>query len=62
MVIRQVNREYKCVKDNLVMYFAMNISLLNRFDKVSISHIRRVENQEDSDFSQMAPCYKIPKE
>lgn len=39
LVIKQIRKEYKCVKDNLIMYFIMAIRLLRRFEMVSIQHI-----------------------
>ena len=44
------------------MYMAKALSLLQKFDNMSISHVRRIDNQEANDMAQLASGYKIPKE
>lgn len=39
LVIKQLSKEYKCVKENLIMYFTITIRLLKRFEQVNIRHI-----------------------
>jgi len=54
LVIKQLTKEYKCVKGNLVIYFATAIALLKRFDLANIQHVPRIENQEANDLAQIA--------
>ncbi|XP_058751478.1 uncharacterized protein LOC131624538 [Vicia villosa] len=58
LVVKQVSKEYKCVKENLIMYFVIANRLLKRFDSTSIRHIPRRENQEANDLAQEASGYK----
>src|ERR1051325_6684677 len=58
LVIKQVSKEYRCVKENLIMYFVITIRLLKQFEQVNIRHIPRRENQEDNDLAQEASEYK----
>ena len=44
LVVKQVSKEYKCVKANLIMYFVLAIRLFKQFEQASISHIPRQEN------------------
>lgn len=53
-VVRQLKKEYKCIKENLMLYFVNSNSLLKHFDYVSIDHIPRLENQEANDLAQIA--------
>ncbi|XP_050889982.1 uncharacterized protein LOC127095317 [Lathyrus oleraceus] len=46
LVIKETTREYKCIKENLLMYFAMVKHLLKCFKVVSITDVPRLENQE----------------
>lgn len=62
LVVRQLKKKYKCIIDNLMVYFVMDNSLLKHFDHVSINHIPRLENQEANDLAQIASSYKISKE
>ena len=59
MVIKQITREYKCVKEHLFMYFAMVNQLLENFEVVSIRHVPRIENQVANDLAQIASGYKV---
>ncbi|XP_058766321.1 uncharacterized protein LOC131639897 [Vicia villosa] len=58
LVVKQVSKEYRYVKENLIMYFVIVNRLLKLFDSTSIRHIPRRENQEDNDLAQEAPGYK----
>ena len=58
LVIKQVSKEYKCVKENLIMYFVITIRLLKQFEQVSIRHIPRRENEKANDLAQEASGYK----
>lgn len=62
LVINQITKEYKCVKENLIMYFVIANRLLRRFEMVSIKHIPKLKNQEANDLAQIASGYKILKE
>ena len=62
LVIKQITKEYKCVKENLIMYFVIANRLLKRFEVVSIRHIPQLENQVANDLAQIAYGYKISKE
>lgn len=62
LVIKQVTKEYICVKENLIMYFVITIRLLKQFEQVSIRHIPHRENQEANDLAQEASGYKLLKD
>ncbi|XP_050908575.1 uncharacterized protein LOC127122253 [Lathyrus oleraceus] len=59
LVIKQITKEYKCVKENLIMYFIMANRLLRRFEMVSIRHIPRLENQVANDLAQIESGFRI---
>ncbi|XP_058788284.1 uncharacterized protein LOC131662499 [Vicia villosa] len=58
LVVKQVSKEYKCVKENLIMYFVVANRFLRRFNSANIQHIPRQENQEVNDLAQEASGYK----
>ena len=58
LVIKQVSKEYRCVKENLIMYFVITIRLLKQFEQVNIRHIPQRENEEANDLAQEASGYK----
>ena len=60
LVIKQLTKEYKCIKENLLMYFVRENSLLGKFDDVSFKHVPRIKNQEANDLAQIASGYKSP--
>lgn len=62
LVLKQLTREYKCTKENLIMYNTMVNTLLKRFKHVEIRHIPRTENQEANDLAQAASGYKMAKD
>ncbi|XP_058774558.1 uncharacterized protein LOC131648846 [Vicia villosa] len=62
LVIKQVSREYRCVKENLIMYFVITIRLLKRFEQVNIRHIPQKENQGANALAQEASGYKVLKD
>ncbi|KAK2414108.1 hypothetical protein QL285_036739 [Trifolium repens] len=62
LVLKQLTKEYKCIKEHLMKYFVVANSLLKRFDRVDIEHVPRIENQEANDLAQIASGYKISKE
>lgn len=59
LVIKQITKEYKCVKENIIIYFILANRLLRRFEMVSIRHIPRLESQVANDLTQIASGYKI---
>lgn len=62
LVVRKIKKEYKCIKDSLMLYFFRANSLLKHFDHVLIDHIPRLENRAANDLAQIASGYKISKE
>jgi len=62
LVVKQLTKEYKCVKENLIMYFVAANALLKRFTHVEIQHIPWIENQEANDLAQIASGYRVSKE
>jgi len=62
LVVKQLTKEYKCVKENLIMYFVVANALLKSFTHVEIQHIPRVEIQEANDLAQISSGYKVSKE
>src|SRR4030042_700953 len=62
LVVKQLKKEYKCVKENLIVYIATANALIKRFDRANIQHIPRIENQEANDLAQVASGYKISKD
>ena len=54
-----MTKEYKCVKEKLIIYFATATALLKRFDQENIQHVPRIENHEANDLAQIASGYKI---
>ena len=61
LVIKQLTKEYKCVKENLIIYFATTTALLKRFDRENIQHVPGIENQEANDLAQIDSGYIITK-
>ncbi|XP_050885309.1 uncharacterized protein LOC127089215 [Lathyrus oleraceus] len=62
LVIKKASKEYRCVKENLIMYFVVTIRLLKRFEQVNLQHIPRLENQRANDLAQEASGYKTLKD
>ncbi|XP_050876271.1 uncharacterized protein LOC127079966 [Lathyrus oleraceus] len=62
LVIKQITREYKCIKENMLMYFEMAKHLLKYFEVVSISHVPKLKNQEANDLAKFASGYKVSKD
>ena len=59
LVIKKLTKEYKCVIENLIIYFATSTALLKHFDWANIQHVPRIENQEANDLPQIASGYRI---
>ncbi|XP_058759340.1 uncharacterized protein LOC131632610 [Vicia villosa] len=62
LVIKQLTKEYKCIKENLIMYFVMTNRLLKKFEYVDLKHVPRIKNQETNNLAQLASGYKVSKE
>ena len=62
LVLKQVTKEYKCIRENLIMYFVIARRLLKNFEVVNVRHIPRLENQMANDLAQIASGYKVSKE
>lgn len=62
LVIRQITREYKCIKENPWMYFTMETHLLECFEVVSITHVPKMENQEATELAKISYGYNVSKE
>ncbi|XP_050896150.1 uncharacterized protein LOC127102868 [Lathyrus oleraceus] len=54
LVIKQLTKEYKCIKQNLIMYFVIANRLLKKFEYIDIKHVPRIKNQEANDLTQIA--------
>ena len=54
LIIKQVTREYKCVKWSLLKYFVTTTRLLEHFEVADIRHVPRGENQEANELAQVA--------
>lgn len=61
LVTKQISKEYKCVKENLIMNFVIANRLLRRFETISAQHIPRIKNQEANDLAQINSRYKFSK-
>ena len=48
LVIKQLSKEYKCTKENLLMYFVRANYLLGKFDDVSFKHVPRINKSRRS--------------
>lgn len=57
--MKQLIREYKCIQENLLMYFFASKSLLKIFDLVGIKNVPWLENQEPNDLAQIASGYRV---
>ncbi|CAJ2651311.1 unnamed protein product [Trifolium pratense] len=62
LVLKQLTKEYKCIKEHLIRYFVIANALLKHFDSIDIEHVPRIENQEANDLAQIASGYKVSKE
>lgn len=62
LVIKQLMKEYKCIKENLIMYFVIANRLLNFFEYIDIKNVPRIKNEEANDLAQITSGYRISKE
>lgn len=51
LVVKQITREYKCIKGSLLKYFMTATQLLEQFGVTNITHIPRNENQEANELA-----------
>lgn len=61
LIIKQVTREYKCIKGSLLKYFVTTTRLLKHFEIADIRHVLGNENQEANELAQVASGYKMSK-
>ncbi|XP_058741269.1 uncharacterized protein LOC131613635 [Vicia villosa] len=61
LVIRQITKEYKCIKENLIIYYALVILLLDKFHVVHINHVPRIENSGANKLAQISSGYRVSK-
>ncbi|XP_058768518.1 uncharacterized protein LOC131642258 [Vicia villosa] len=61
LVIKQLTKEYKCIKENLIMYFVIANRLFKKFEYVELKHVPRINNQEANDLAQLASGYRVSK-
>ena len=61
MIIKQVTREYKCIKGSLLKYFVIATRLLEHFEIADIRHVPRNKNQESNELAQVTSGYKMSK-
>lgn len=50
LVIKQLTKEYKCIKENLLIYFFKENSMLKRFETVDIEHVQRIKKPRGQRF------------
>lgn len=62
LVIKQITKEYICVKENMIINFVIASRLLRKFEVVNTRHIPQLQNQEANDLAHIAFGYKISKE
>lgn len=43
--------EYECIKDNLLIYFVKENSMLKQFEPMDIEHVLRIRNQKANDLN-----------
>lgn len=54
LFVKQITKEYRCIKENLIMYFVIANRLIKCFDFVDIQHIHIHENNEENELLQIA--------
>ncbi|XP_050889710.1 uncharacterized protein LOC127095000 [Lathyrus oleraceus] len=57
-----MTKEYKCIKEKLIMYFVIVNRLIKCFNFVDIQHVYRLENQEANELAQVSYGYRVSKE
>lgn len=61
-MVKQVTKEYKCIKNNLIMYFVIVNRLIKCFDFMDIQHVPWLENKKENELAQISSGYKVSKE
>ncbi|XP_050883645.1 uncharacterized protein LOC127086868 [Lathyrus oleraceus] len=61
LIIKQVTREYKCIKGSMLNIFVTATQLLEHFEVADIRHVPRRENQEANKLTQVASGYNMSK-
>lgn len=61
LVIKHLIKEYKCIRDNLLIYFVNENSMLKWFNIVDIEHVPQIKKQEANDLAQVVSGYKVAK-
>lgn len=60
MVLQQVSKEYKCHSETLMRYYMRIIELMQRFMKVMLEFVLRIENHAANELALIASRLKIP--
>ncbi|KAK2995571.1 hypothetical protein RJ640_000047 [Escallonia rubra] len=61
LVIKKLNKEFKCNAPGLEMCFSIATYLLAKFDDVTITHIPRINNSSANVMAQLASGLKVPE-
>lgn len=61
LVVKQITREYKCIKGSLLKHFVTATQLLEQFEVTNTRHIPKNENQEANELAQIASGYKMSR-
>ncbi|KAK2986185.1 hypothetical protein RJ640_006220 [Escallonia rubra] len=61
LVIKQLNREFKCNAPGLEMCFSIATYLLANFDDITLTHIPRINNSSANVMAQLASGLKVPE-
>ncbi|XP_058774616.1 uncharacterized protein LOC131648900 [Vicia villosa] len=61
LAIRQIKKEYKCIKENLIVCYAIVVRLLEKFEYVEILHVPRSDNYVANELAQIASGYRVSK-
>ncbi|XP_057756158.1 uncharacterized protein LOC130975367 [Arachis stenosperma] len=62
LVLKQLSKEFKCKNEKLQKYLATTWELLTAFQKVSLVHIPRIQNEIANELAQIASRYRIGPE
>lgn len=54
LIVKQVTREYKCIKGSLLKYFVTATLLQKHFGVIDIRHVPKNENQKANELAQIA--------
>ncbi|XP_016199434.1 uncharacterized protein LOC107640427 [Arachis ipaensis] len=62
LVLKQLSKEFKCNNERLQKYLTTAWELLTSFQRVSLVHIPRIQNEMANELAQIASKYKIGQE